>query len=84
MTGFSIVYGVANNDCRPLDNSKAGFLSHCSRDEPRQFAERISPDAGPRDGHNPGKMCHGRTFAKVGLGKSGVASMDIVNEIKRI
>jgi uronate dehydrogenase len=35
------------------------------------------------DAQDPGHMCHGGPFAKVDLGNSGLATMNIVNDAKK-
>jgi uronate dehydrogenase len=80
--GFSVIYGVSNNDRAPVDNAKASFLGYRPKDNAEQFAEAILAEAGPVDLKDPGQMCHGGPFAKVDLGQSGVASMNIVNDKK--
>ena len=80
--GFSIVYGVSNNDRVPVDNAKASFLGYRPKDNAEQFAEQVLADAPPVDLKDPGQMHHGGPFAAVDLGESGVASMNIVNDKK--
>lgn len=80
--GFSVIYGVSNNDRTPVDNAKASFLGYRPKDNAEQFAEAILAEAEPVDLKDPGQMCHGGPFAKVDLGQSGVASMNIVNDKK--
>lgn len=80
--GFSIIYGVSNNDRCPVDNSKAAFLGYRPKDNAEQFAEKVLAEAGPVDVTDPGEMCHGGPFAKVDLGQSGLAQMNIVNDKK--
>ncbi|MBM1634466.1 NAD(P)-dependent oxidoreductase [Sulfitobacter mediterraneus] len=82
VTGFSVVYGVSNNDRVPVDNSKASFLGYRPKDNAEQFAEQVLADTPPMDNQDPGNMCHGGPFASVELGNSGVASMNIVNDKK--
>ena len=41
VTGFSIVYGVSNNDRAPVDNSKASLLGYRPKDNAEQFAEDV-------------------------------------------
>jgi len=53
VTGFSIIYGVSNNDRCPVDNSKAAFLGYRPRDNAEGFAERILAEAGPHDPADP-------------------------------
>jgi uronate dehydrogenase len=81
--GFSVVYGVSNNDRAPVDNAKASFLGYRPKDNAEQFAEAILADADAADLTDPGEMCHGGPFASVDLGQSGVASMNIVNDKKK-
>jgi len=83
VTGFSVVYGVSNNDRAPVDNSKASFLGYRPKDNAEQFAEQILAGEPAMDHKDPGAMCHGGPFAKVELGNSGVATMDIVDDTKK-
>ncbi len=83
VTGFSIVYGVSNNDRTPVDNSKARFLGYQPKDNAEQFADEVLADEPLMDPHNPSHMCHGGPFAGVELGNSGVATMNIVNDAKK-
>ena len=80
--GFSVIYGVSNNDRAPVDNAKASFLGYRPKDNAEQFAEKVLAEEGPVDITDPGQMCHGGPFAKVDLGESGVAKMKIVNDKK--
>jgi uronate dehydrogenase len=41
ITGFSIVYGVSNNDRAPVDNAKAQHLGYRPKDNAEQFAAKI-------------------------------------------
>ena len=70
--GFSIVYGVSNNDRCPVDNSGAAHLGYKPKDNAEDFAADILPHAAPQDPQNPEDMCHGGPFAVVPLGMSGV------------
>lgn len=80
--GFSVIYGVSNNDRCPVDNAKASFLGYRPKDNAEQFAEKVLAEDGPIDVTDPGQMCHGGPFAKVDLGQSGLAQMTIVNDKK--
>ena len=84
VTGFSIVYGVSNNDRAPVDNAQASFLGYRPKDNAEQFAEQILAETEPMDNHDPRNMCHGGPFASVELGNSGVATMNIVDDTKKI
>lgn len=80
--GFSIIYGVSNNDRAPVDNSKASFLGYRPKDNAEQFAAEVLAETGPVDVTDPGEMLQGGPFAKVDLGQSGLAQMTIVDDRK--
>jgi uronate dehydrogenase len=80
--GFSIIYGVSNNDRCPVDNARASFLGYRPKDNAEEFAGTVLAEDGPIDVTDPGQMCHGGPFAKVDLGQSGLAQMTIVNDKK--
>ena len=75
VTGFSIVYGVSNNDRATVDNSGATFLGYRPRDNAEDYARKVLADSGPMDPQNLGDMCQGGPFAVVPLGESGVAML---------
>lgn len=81
--GFSIVYGVSNNDRAPVDNTLASFLGYRPKDNAEQFAEKILAETGPADVNDPAEMLQGGPFAKVDLGQSGLAQMTIVDDKKK-
>jgi uronate dehydrogenase len=83
VTGFSIVYGVSNNDRAPVDNSNASFLGYRPKDNAEQFAEEILAKEPCLDPQDPGHMCHGGPFASVKLGEGATASMGIVDDRKK-
>ena len=70
--GFTIVYGVSNNDRAGVDNSGAAFLGFRPKDNAEDYAADILAKAAPQDPQNPEDMCHGGPFAVVPLGESGV------------
>lgn len=80
ITGFSIVYGVSNNDRAPVDNAKAQHLGYRPKDNAEQFAEAIYAQDGPLDPHDPANTRHGGPFAAVELGNSGVAHLNLSAE----
>ena len=82
VTGFSIVYGVSNNDRAPVDNSSAAFLGYRPKDNAEDYAVEVLANSGPLDPQDPGHMCHGGPFASVPLGQGAVASMGIVDDKK--
>lgn len=77
ITGFSVVYGVSNNDRTPVDNAKAHHLGYKPKDNAEQFAERVYTEAGPLDPQDPGNTHHGGPFAAVELGNSGIAALNL-------
>jgi uronate dehydrogenase len=81
--GFSVIYGVSDNDRVPVDNSKASFIGYRPKDNAEQFAEEILANDPPMDPQNPEHMCHGGPFASVPLGNSGIAQMDIIDDTKQ-
>ncbi|KMK65710.1 NAD(P)-dependent oxidoreductase [Puniceibacterium sp. IMCC21224] len=83
VTGFSVIYGVSNNDRAPVDNSGAAYLGYRPKDNAEEHAVAIFAEAGPLDPADPGNMCHGGPFASVQLGNSGVATMNIVDDRKK-
>ena len=84
VTGFSVVYGVSNNDRAPVDNAKASFLGYRPKDNAEQFAEQILAEAPEADPSDAGQFCHGGPFASTDLGSSGLATMNIVNDAKTV
>ena len=83
VTGFSIVYGVSNNDRAPVDNNNAGHLGYCPKDNAEQFAKEIYAANPPLDPQNIGDYCHGGPFASIELGHGAMAGMNIVNDTKK-
>ena len=82
-TGFSVIYGVSDNDRAPVDNSAAHHLGYRPQDNAEQFAEHILAESEPADVGDPGQTCHGGPFAAVPLGQSGQAAMNIVDDAKK-
>jgi uronate dehydrogenase len=84
ITGFSIVYGVSNNDRVTVDNTLASHLGFKPKDNAEQFAKKIYSEEPKLDPHDQGAVCQGGPFASVELGHSGVATMKIKNDKKVI
>lgn len=82
VTGFTIVYGVSNNDRAPVDNAKAAFLGYRPKDNAEQFAAKILAEAAPLNPLDQTDMCQGGPFASIPLGESGVAMLKIVDDKK--
>jgi len=83
VTGFTVAYGVSNNDRAPVDNSKASHLGYKPKDNAEQFAAEVYASSPPLDPQDIGDMCHGGPFASVKLGNSGLATMNIVDDTKK-
>ncbi len=83
VTGFTVVYGVSNNDRTPVDNSRAHFLGFKPKDNAEQFAEKMLTACAPANLNDVGETCHGGPFASIALGNSGLATMDIVDDTKK-
>ncbi|MEM7440773.1 MAG: NAD(P)-dependent oxidoreductase [Pseudomonadota bacterium] len=77
ITGFSVVYGVSNNDRAPVDNAAAQHLGYRPKDNAEQFAAEIFAADGPLDPQDPANTHHGGPFAAVELGNSGVAFLNL-------
>lgn len=83
VTGFSVVYGVSNNDRTPVDNANASHLGYHPKDNAEKYATEIYESNPPLDSQNPGDYFHGGPFASVELGNSSVATMKIIDDTKK-
>ena len=81
-TGFSLVYGVSNNDRAPVDNAAAAYLGYKPKDNAEQFAKEVFAEAEPADISDAAQMLHGGPFAAIPLGESGIATMNIIDDKK--
>ncbi|PTX54816.1 uronate dehydrogenase [Litoreibacter ponti] len=77
VVGFTVVYGVSNNDRSPVDNSAAAHLGYRPKDNAEVYAPEILAETGPVDLSDPGVTCHGGPFASATLGVSPMALMGI-------
>ncbi len=82
-TGFSVVYGVSDNDRSPVDNTNAQFLGYRPKDNAEQFAKEILAKEPLQNLNDPTFLYHGGPFAAVTPGDSGLAHMDIVQDAKK-
>ena len=83
-TGFSVVYGVSDNDRCPVDNSAARHLGYRPRDNAEKFATQIEENAPAENPQDPAVRCVGGPFASVELGFSGTAGMNIIDDRKKV
>lgn len=81
--GFTVIYGVSDNDRAPVDNTNARFLGYRPKDNAEQFAAEVLAQEPPQDLNDPTFLFQGGPFASVKLGNSGVASMNIVDDTKK-
>ena len=79
VVGFTIVYGISNNDRAVVDNSKAGHLGYRPKDNAEAFAKEVFAATPPLDNKDLANMCIGGPFATVALGNSGVAGIKKMN-----
>lgn len=73
-TGFTVIYGVSDNDRCPVDNSRAAYLGYRPKDNAEQFAAEIIPAEGAGDPTDLAQMVHGGPFGPVPLGQGGAAA----------
>ncbi len=83
ITGFSIVYGVSDNDRAPVDNTAAGHLGYRPRDNAEQFAEKIYANSPPLDPQDPSHFRHGGPFAGIPLGQSAMGLLNLDKDDKK-
>lgn len=74
-TGFTVVWGVSNNDRAPVNNDKAAFLGFRPKDNAENWAESLFAAAQPADPSDRAQLCLGGPFATIPLGESGVAAI---------
>jgi uronate dehydrogenase len=79
VVGFSIVYGISNNDRAVVDNTKAGHLGYRPKDNAEYFAKDVFAGTPPLDNKDLAHLCIGGPFATVELGNSGVAGIAQMN-----
>ena len=72
-TGFTIVFGISNNDRSPVNNTKATFLGFRPKDNAENWAESLIAAAPPANPSDRAQLYLGGPFATVQLGESGVA-----------
>jgi uronate dehydrogenase len=82
-TGFSIVYGVSNNDRSPVDNTEVKFLGYNPKDNAEDYAQEILASAPNSDPMDKGQFLQGGPFASVNLGESGLANMTIIDDRRK-
>ena len=71
-TGFTVIFGISNNDRVPVNNAKATFLGFRPKDNAENWADSLLASAPPADPSDRAQMYLGGPFATVPLGESGV------------
>lgn len=84
VTGFTVVYGISNNDRTVVDNTKASFLGYRPKDNAEQFASEILASTPVLDHSDPEHSLIGGPFAVVDIGNSGLATMNVVDDTKLV
>lgn len=75
VTGFTVAFGVSDNQRAPVSNRKALHLGYHPADDAEDWAADITRSAGPVDPHDPALARLGGPFAAVPLGQSGVEAI---------
>jgi uronate dehydrogenase len=75
--GFTVVYGVSNNDRSPVDNSAAAFLGYRPDDNAEDYAAEVFAKEPQADHSDLAQTCHGGPFASAVLGVSPMGKMAI-------
>ncbi len=81
--GFTIVYGVSNNDRCPVNNMGASYLGFRPKDNAEDFAEKILSQDHLTQIDKSENDRHGGPFAATNLGESGLAKMTIIDDKKK-
>jgi len=80
VTGFTVVYGISNNDRTVVDNTKASYLGYRPKDNAEQYAAEVLADTPVLDHSDPEHSLIGGPFAVVEIGNSGLANMNVVDD----
>lgn len=75
--GFSVIFGVSDNDRAPVNNDLAQHLGYKPKDDAEQFADKIMADAPPFDSNDRAQTCLGGPFATIPLGTGVMDQMAI-------
>ena len=78
VVGFTVAWGISDNDRAPVSNARAGHLGYRPEDNAEDHAAGLLP-AYP-DPQDPMHACHGGPFAIVPLGESGVEMIARMDE----
>lgn len=73
VTGFTVAYGLSNNDRRVADNRAAQHLGYVPQDNAEDWAETLLANAPVPDLTDIGQTYHGGPFASTPLGESDMS-----------
>ncbi len=80
--GFSVIYGVSNNERCNVNNGLNKHLNYYPKDNAEQFATDDLIQSDQKKRNVAEKEFHGGPFAVAELGSDAIASMNIVHEKK--
>ena len=81
-TGYTIIYGISNNDRKNVDNSNASHIGYIPEDNAEIFAEEILQKDLTEELNDKGNQCHGGAFVSADLGVSPMKKMKIIHDPK--
>ena len=81
-TGYTVIYGISNNDRKNVDNSNASHIGYIPEDNAEIFAEEILQKDLTEELNDKGNQCHGGAFASTELGVSPMKKMNIIHDPK--
>ena len=80
--GYTIIYGISNNDRKNVDNSGASHIGYMPEDNAEVFAEEILKKDLTEELSDKGNQCHGGAFVSTALGVSPMKRMKIIHDPK--
>ena len=81
-TGYTVIYGISNNDRKNVDNSNASHIGYIPEDNAEIFAAEILQKDLTEELNDKGNQCHGGAFASTELGVSPMKKMNIIHDPK--
>ena len=81
-TGYTVIYGISNNDRKNVDNSNASHIGYIPEDNAEIFAEEILQKDLTEELNDKGNQCHGGAFASTELGVSPMKKVNIIHDPK--
>lgn len=82
VTGFTIAYGVSNNDRVPVNNAAASHLGYRPKDNAEDYAEEVLANEPPHDLQDLSRTLLGGAFAAIELGNSALVNMNVTDKKK--